>query len=118
MAAIGGKTPSLISGWPNLAFSDASTMSQAMASSQPPPSAGPLTTATVGIGTSIRRFSRPWKTSIIFTTLSGVWSITSTPEEKVLSPLPVITSTLAVLLSIARSSAVFISSMVAMSSTL
>jgi len=79
-----------------LALSAATTMSQAIASSQPPPSAAPLTAATVGIDTCIRRFSMPWNTSIIFTTLSGVWSTTSTPEEKVLSPLPVMTRTLAV----------------------
>ncbi len=36
---IPGITPSLISGWPNLAVSAASRTSQSMANSQPPPSA-------------------------------------------------------------------------------
>ena len=34
-----GMMPSVISGWPNTAVSAARMMSQAMASSQPPPSA-------------------------------------------------------------------------------
>ena len=40
-----GMTPSLISGWPNLAVSAAMMMSHIMASSQPPPSAKPATAA-------------------------------------------------------------------------
>jgi len=47
-------------------------MSQAIASSQPPPKAEPLTAATVGSGNTIRRLRMPWNTSIICTTLSGV----------------------------------------------
>jgi hypothetical protein len=42
-------TPSLISGWPNLAVSAAIVMSHIMASSQPPPSAKPATAATTGL---------------------------------------------------------------------
>src|SRR3990167_2786724 len=40
-----GATPSLISGWPNLALSEAMMKSAIIASSQPPPSAKPLTAA-------------------------------------------------------------------------
>ena len=47
-AAIGGNTPTLISGCPNLDFSEAITISQNVATSQPPPSATPFTSATVG----------------------------------------------------------------------
>jgi hypothetical protein len=42
-----GMMPSLISGWPNSADCAASRTSQAMASSQPPPKAMPLTAAIV-----------------------------------------------------------------------
>ena len=40
----------MISGWPNSAVSDATIMSHASASSQPPPSAYPVTAATTGFG--------------------------------------------------------------------
>mmetsp|Transcript_11737 Transcript_11737/g.26774 ORF Transcript_11737/g.26774 Transcript_11737/m.26774 type:complete len:217 (-) Transcript_11737:405-1055(-) len=43
-----GMVPSLISGWPNLASSEARMMSHDMASSQPPPNAKPLTAAMTG----------------------------------------------------------------------
>ena len=43
-----GMTPSRISGWPKLASSAATIMSQAIASSQPPPSAKPRTAAMSG----------------------------------------------------------------------
>src|SRR6516162_7610817 len=43
-----GMTPSLISGWPNLALSAAMMRSHIMASSQPPPSAKPATAAMTG----------------------------------------------------------------------
>lgn len=45
-----GMTPSLTSGTPNLADSPATTMSQASASSQPPPKATPSTAAITGLG--------------------------------------------------------------------
>src|SRR5215467_2032917 len=51
-----GMTPSLISGWPNLAVSAAMTMSACMASSQPPPSAKPATAATTGLRASAIAF--------------------------------------------------------------
>ena len=44
-----GATPSLISGWPNLALSLAMMKSAIIASSQPPPSAKPLTAAIQGL---------------------------------------------------------------------
>ena len=44
-----GMTPSLISGWPNLAVSAAMMRSHCMASSQPPPSAKPATAAMIGL---------------------------------------------------------------------
>ena len=44
-----GVMPRPTSGWPNLAFSLARRMSQAMDSSQPPPRAKPLTAAMTGL---------------------------------------------------------------------
>jgi len=44
-----GATPSLISGWPNFAFSLAMMKSAIIASSQPPPRAKPLTAAIHGL---------------------------------------------------------------------
>ena len=44
-----GMTPSLISGWPNLALSAARMKSHIIASSQPPPSAKPATAAIIGL---------------------------------------------------------------------
>src|SRR6266550_2051948 len=41
--------PIVTSGWPNLAVSTASRIVQAIASSQPPPRAKPLTAATTGL---------------------------------------------------------------------
>src|SRR6516225_6747577 len=50
-----GMTPSLISGWPNLALSAAMMRSHIMASSQPPPSAKPATAAMIGLRTRASR---------------------------------------------------------------
>ncbi|CAM5718970.1 hypothetical protein SALBM311S_05515 [Streptomyces alboniger] len=47
-----GITPSLISGWPKTADSPAITRSHIIASSQPPPRAGPLTAAIFGVRSS------------------------------------------------------------------
>src|SRR5215204_5526839 len=47
--------PSLTSGCPNFACSEAIRTWQAMASSQPPPSAKPFTAATVGLGDVSKR---------------------------------------------------------------
>ena len=53
-----GVMPKPTSGWPNLAFSEARMISQLIASSQPPPSAKPLTAAMVGNSSfSMRRSS-------------------------------------------------------------
>jgi hypothetical protein len=47
--------PSLTSGWPNRAFSEATLKWHAMASSHPPPSAKPLTAAMTGLGERSKR---------------------------------------------------------------
>ena len=53
-----GKTPRLISGWPNFAVSAARMKSHIIASSQPPPSAKPATAAMTGFRTRTRSPSR------------------------------------------------------------
>ena len=57
-----GVMPSPTSGWPNLAFSLARRMSQAMASSHPPPRAKPLTAAMTGLErfSSFKKTLPPW----------------------------------------------------------
>ena len=50
-----GMIPSVISGWPNSAVSEATIRSQTSASSQPPPSAQPETAATIGVRHSASR---------------------------------------------------------------
>ena len=55
-----GMIPRLISGWPKVASSAATSMSQAMASSAPPPRAKPRTAAIVGVATAATR-SQPRK---------------------------------------------------------
>ena len=57
-------TPSLISGWPNLAVSAAMMMSHIMASSQPPPSAKPATAATTGLRALATRSHLEMKSSL------------------------------------------------------
>ena len=54
-----GMTPIRISGWPNVASSAATIMSQAIASSQPPPSATPRTAAMSGRPTAASRSHVP-----------------------------------------------------------
>ena len=49
-----GRTPRLISGWPNLALSPAMMRSHIMASSQPPPRANPDTAAMVGMRSRVK----------------------------------------------------------------
>ena len=61
-AATGGSTPTLISGCPNLDFSEAITISQNVATSHPPPSAAPLTSATVGALILFKLVKISWKT--------------------------------------------------------
>ena len=56
---IPGSTPSLISGWPNLAVSAAIKRSHIIASSQPPPSAYPETAAMVGVRTAANLLHAP-----------------------------------------------------------
>ena len=49
-----GRTPRLISGWPNLALSPAMMKSHIIASSQPPPRAKPDTAATTGMRSRVK----------------------------------------------------------------
>ena len=56
-----GMTPSLISGWPNLAVSAAMMKSHIIASSQPPPSAKPATAAMIGLRQRVMRSQVPMK---------------------------------------------------------
>ena len=85
-----GMTPSLISGWPNLALSAAMTMSHCMASSQPPPSAKPATAATIGLRAREARSQVPVKLprKASMKVLSAI-SLMSAPAAKAFS-LPVI----------------------------
>ena len=58
-----GMIPSVVSGWPNCAVSEATIRSQAMASSQPPPRQKPETAATSGVRSSrivSQRSTRRW----------------------------------------------------------
>ena len=61
-----GRMPSLISGWPNSAERAAMRMSQAIASSQPPPKARPLTAAIVTIPSEPSSRSSAWPSLISF----------------------------------------------------
>ena len=87
-----GMTPSLISGWPNLAVSAAMMMSHIMASSQPPPSAKPATAATIGLRRSATRSQRGDEVLLVglHVGLSPAISLMSAPAANALS-LPVIT---------------------------
>ena len=58
-------TPSLISGWPNLAVSAAMMKSHIIASSQPPPSAKPATAAIIGLRQRLTRSQGAMKSSSI-----------------------------------------------------
>ena len=87
-----GMIPRLISGWPKVASSAATSMSQAMASSAPPPSAKPRTAAIVGVATAATR-SQP-RSPGEAARLAGVCaasSATSAPAAKARVPAPVIT---------------------------
>mmetsp|Transcript_91868 Transcript_91868/g.262764 ORF Transcript_91868/g.262764 Transcript_91868/m.262764 type:complete len:205 (-) Transcript_91868:191-805(-) len=87
-----GMTPSLISGWPNLAFSPATIISHIMASSHPPPRAYPFTAAMTGLLRSLMK-SQSWN---MFTRIASPYvtvdiCLISAPPEKNFS-LPVITT--------------------------
>src|SRR4051812_38853538 len=89
-------TASWISGWPNLALSDAYRMSQARASSQPPPSAKPFTAASVGFGIDSSRRQHSWPSAPQAwpsSTDISVISLMSAPAANARSPAPVNTST-------------------------
>ncbi len=78
--------PRLISGWPKLADSAAIRKSQAIASSQPPPSASELTAATVTLLDCSMRRSTPWPPSSSSLPAAGsvifVNSLMSAPAQK------------------------------------
>ncbi len=67
-----GVSPSFTSGWPNFAVSAASRTVQAMASSQPPPSAKPLTAAMTGLPRCSMRSNTRWPSSACALAASGV----------------------------------------------
>ena len=54
-----GMIPRVTSGWPKRAVSEATIMSQARASSQPPPRAKPETAAIIGVLTAATRRQKP-----------------------------------------------------------
>ena len=87
--------PRPVSGWPKTAVSAQIRISQLMLSSQPPPSAKPLTAAIVGIGSfsSLRKTSLPSLPKASPSALVSVLiSPMSAPATKAFSPLPVMTS--------------------------
>mmetsp|Transcript_165 Transcript_165/g.617 ORF Transcript_165/g.617 Transcript_165/m.617 type:complete len:241 (+) Transcript_165:81-803(+) len=87
-----GIVPSLISGWPNLAVSAARMKSQVIASSQPPPSANPLTAAMIGVLTDDSSSSSPKSRALCMSMYeSGCMALMSAPAAKALSPEPVTT---------------------------
>ena len=70
-------------------------MSQASASSQPPPSANPLTAAIVGFGIDSRRRPHSWPSipqPCASSTLISVISVMSAPAANAFSPAPVRTT--------------------------
>ncbi len=84
--------PRLTSGWPNTAFSDATTKSHASASSQPPPSAKPFTSAITGNGaiSSARSVSWPLSAKSRIASIGiALIAAMSAPATKARSPPPV-----------------------------
>src|SRR2546425_2711270 len=87
-----GGMPRVTSGWPNLAFSEASLMVHAMAVSHPPPSAKPLTAAITGLPRFSIRSSTACPKRLDCCAATGVIrasSLMSAPAMNALSPLPV-----------------------------
>ena len=78
----GAKTPSLISGWPKLARSEATHRSAPSTTSHPPPRAAPCTTATIGSGQRSKAANSRASASIMGARASPMCSPTSTPAEK------------------------------------
>ena len=89
-----GYTPTLTSGCPKVAWSEAMAMSQQATSSQPPPSAMRRTAAMVGLGEWRSPKQSSLKMPSMWSIFSGVWSATSTPAEKALTPAAPTTMTL------------------------
>ena len=86
--------PMLISGWPNLAVSDAMMISHAIANSQPPPSAYPLTAPMIGLEIFfILSHNANWLRLISSTGVASESSLMSAPAENA-SSFPVRTVTL------------------------
>ena len=84
--------PSFTSGVPSFAFSDAMRTWQAMASSQPPPSAKPFTAAITGLPRRSMRSSTRWPRidrSLPSTGLCVASSAMSAPATNAFSPAPV-----------------------------
>ena len=90
-----GTMPRFTSGWPNTAFSEATMKSQASASSQPPPSANPFTSAITGNGDiSMVRISAWPCTANSRPSSADIARIAamSAPATKAFSPAPVSSS--------------------------
>ena len=87
-----GMIPRLISGWPKVASSPATSMSQAMASSAPPPRAKPRTAAIVGVETAATRSQprNPGEAARV-SDVCAASSATSAPAAKARVPAPVMT---------------------------
>src|SRR6266540_1595222 len=82
-----GIRPTLISGWPKRAVSDATMMSHCIASSQPPPSANPLTAAMSGFEIALIRSHSA--TRLLVSIEIGVWtenSLRSAPAANTFGP--------------------------------
>ena len=87
-----GMMPIVTSGWPNLAVSTASRIVQAIASSQPPPRAKPLTAAMTGLPRFSMTLVRRWPCRVLSSASAGVSlaiSAMSAPAANALSPAPV-----------------------------
>ena len=87
--------PRVTSGRPKRAEVEATTTSQAIAISQPPASAAPLTAAIIGFARSPRTSpAKPYgSTSVIPAISPAAIAFRSAPAEKATSPLPVTTPT-------------------------
>ena len=109
----GAKNPSRISGWPKVARSLASRMSAIMASSNPPPSAGPSTAITSGSSIVPSSAKRRPNAAIIPGACSGRCSPMSAPAEKA-RPSAEIATASTVRSAFARSRAAVSSSIIAM----
>src|SRR3989338_7234136 len=83
-----GMMPSLTSGWPNIALSEAMRRSQAMAISFPPPKQWPLTAAMMGGASSSICRRRVWNSPEYSSAVSGERSRSSDRSAPALKALP------------------------------